>query len=111
MRRLILFAGIICSLCFLSCNKKEIISGPEQFPVWLQTKINEVVTPFGICNITNVTIIEYNGGKYYHIYAGLWSCAYCELFDEKGNRPVWDGKGWGDFYTKKKDIQTVPACK
>jgi hypothetical protein len=36
---------------------------------------------------------------------------YCELFDEQGNRPVWDSKGWEDFFAKKKDLQTVPACK
>lgn len=111
MRRLILFAGIILLLSFPSCDKKDLITGPEEFPGWLQLKIAELVTPFGICNITDVTIIEYNGKKYYHIYAGLWSCMYCQLFDEQGNRPDWDSKGWEDFSAKKKDIQTVPACK
>ena len=111
MRRLILLLYFSALFGFLSCDKKEIVESPEQFPVWLQEKISELVTPSNICNITDVTIIQYNGKKYYHIYAGLWSCMYCELFDEQGNRPVWDGKGWGDFYTKKKDIQTVPACK
>jgi len=111
MRRLILLGGIIMLLSFPSCDKKDLITGPEEFPVWLQLKIEELVTPFSICNITDVTIIEYNGKKYYHIYAGLWSCAYCQLFDEQGGRPDWDSKGWEDFFAKKKDIQTVPACK
>lgn len=111
MRRLILCATIILMISFLSCDKKDTITGPEEFPAWLQLKIAELVTPFSICNITDVTIIEYNGKKYYNIYAGLWSCVYCQLFDEQGNRPDWDSKGWEDFFTKKKDIQTVAACK
>ena len=111
MRRLFLFSGIFLLLSFLSCDKKDLITGPEEFPAWLQLKIEELVTPFSICNITDVTIIEYNGKKYYHIYAGLWSCMYCQLFDEQGNRPDWDSKGWEDFFAKMKDIQIVPACK
>jgi hypothetical protein len=111
MRRLFLFYGIFLLLSFLSCDKKDLNTGPEEFPAWLQLKIAELVTPFSICNITDVTIIEYNGKKYYHIYAGLWSCMYCQLFDEQGNRPDLDNKGWEDFFAKKKDIQTVPACK
>ncbi|HZK94271.1 MAG TPA: hypothetical protein VFC67_08695 [Prolixibacteraceae bacterium] len=111
MRRLIFFTGIFLLLNFLSCDKKDTITGPDELPVWLQLKITELVTPNGICNITDVTIIEYNGKKYYHIYAGLWSCVYCQLFDEQGNRPDWDSKGWEDFFAKEKDIQTVPACK
>ena len=110
MKRLLYFLSLLLILT-LPCCKKDAISGPEEFPGWLQIKIAELVTPLGICNITDVTIIEYNGKKYYHIYAGLWSCMYCQLFDEDGNRPVWDTKGWEDFHAKKKDIQTVPACK
>jgi hypothetical protein len=111
MRQHILLIGIFLLLSFLSCDKKDTITDPEDFPIWLQAKITELVTPSNLCNITDVTIIEYNGKKYYHIYAGLWSCAYCQLFDEQGNRPDWDSNGWKDFLANKKDIQTVPACK
>jgi len=111
MRRLIIFTTIVLLFGIQSCDKKDLISGPEEFPVWLQLKITELVTPFSICDITDVTIIEYSGKRYYNIYAGLWSCVYCQLFDEQGNRPDWDSKGWEDFFAKKKDIQTVPACK
>lgn len=111
MKRFIFLASVIFLLGVLSCDKKEIIDGPEDFPAWLQTKITELITPNNLCNITDVTIIEYNGKKYYHIYAGLWSCMYCQLFDEQGNRPNWDTNVWNDFFAKKKEIQVVPACK
>jgi len=111
MKRLILFIGFILSLSILSCDKKDLVTGSEEFPEWLQLKITELIPDQRMCEITDVTIIEYNGKKYYHIYAGLWSCRYCQLFDEQGNRPDWDNKGWEDFFAKKKDIQTIPACK
>ena len=111
MKRLILFAGIVLLIGLLSCDKKNIITGPEDFPIWLQIKITELVTPNNICEFTDVTIIEYNGKRYYHIYAGLWSCMYCQLFDEQGNRPDWDTRVWNDFFAKKKEILVIPACK
>ncbi|MCX6237072.1 MAG: hypothetical protein NTY07_05840 [Bacteroidia bacterium] len=111
MRRFILLIGIFLLLSFLSCDKKDTITGPRDFPLWLQAKITELVTPNNICEFTDVTIIEYNGKRYYHIYAGLWSCMYCQLFDEQGNRPDWDTSVWNDFFAKKKEVQVIPACK
>jgi len=111
MKRLILFTTIILLAGILSCDKKDLITGPEEFPVWLQLKITELIPEQNLCAITDVTIIEYNGKKYYHVYCGIWSCMYCHLFDEQGNRPVWDTKVWEDFFANKKEIQTVPACK
>ncbi len=110
MRRFLFLTCIIILIGILSCNKKEKIADPEEFPVWLQQKIIELVPEKNLCQITNVTIIEYNGKKYYHIYCGIWSCMYCQLFDEQGNRPDWTTSEWNDFFAKKKDVQTVPAC-
>lgn len=110
MKRIILLAGIFILLGVFSCDKKEEITGPDDFPVWLQLKIAELVPEQNLCEITSVTIFEYNGKKYYHVYCGIWSCRYCQLFDEQGNRPDWESNVWNDFFARKKDIQTVPAC-
>ena len=111
MKRLAFFTTIMLLIGLLSCNKKEETPVSKDFPEWLQLKITELVPEQNLCAITDVTIIEYNGKRYYHVYCGIWSCMYCQLFDEQGNRPVWDSTGWEDFFANKKEIQTVPACK
>ncbi len=111
MKRLILLIAIILSVGILSCDKKDLINGPDELPSWLKLKIAELVPEQNLCNITTVTIIEYNGKKYYYLYCMIWSCAWCHLFDEQGNRPAWTTCQWDDFFAGKKDVQTVPACK
>jgi hypothetical protein len=110
VKRLFLFVGVFLILGVLSCDKKDEETNPDQFPEWLQTKIKELTSEFDLCEITNVTIIEYNGKKYYHVYCGIWSCMYCQLFDENGYRPDWETTDWNDFSANKKEIKTLPAC-
>jgi hypothetical protein len=109
MKRLPVFILILLLIGLGSCKKDE-ISTSDQFPAWLQAKITELVPEQNLCEITEVTIIEYNGAKYYHIYCEIWSCMYCQLFDGNGNRPNWDENGWNNFFAKQKAIKTVPAC-
>jgi hypothetical protein len=111
MKRFLFLTCIIILIGILSCNKKEKIADTVEFPGWLHLKITELITDQHLCEITTVTFIEYNGNKYYHIYCGIWSCMYCQLFDEQGNRPDWGSKEWEDFMANKKQIWTVPACK
>lgn len=93
-----------------ACNKEE-ITNSDQFPEWLQTKIAELIPDQRSCSITNVTIIEYKGKKYFHVYCGIWSCVYCQLFDEEGNRPAWETAEWNDFHANQKVIKSIPACQ
>lgn len=110
MKRFPAFILSVLLICLYSC-KKDDHPANEQFPEWLQAKITELTSVQDICSITDVTTIEYNGKVYYHIYCGLWSCMYCEFFDEKGNRPNWDTNDWNDFQAKQKVIKTVPSCQ
>jgi len=89
MKRLPAFVLIVLLIGLYSC-KKDDHSANSQSPEWLQAKITELTSEFDLCKYTDVTTIEYNGKMYYHIYCGAWSCVYCQLFDEKGNRPNWD---------------------
>lgn len=109
MKRLPAFILVVLLTGLYSC-KKDDHSANEPFPEWLQAKITELTSVQNVCSITDVTIYEYKGERYYHIYCGLWSCMYCEFFDEKGNRPNWDTNNWNDFQANKKVIKTVPAC-
>ena len=109
MKRLLYFICIFIPLWLvISCEKEE--TSPDQFPGWLKEKITELVGD-KLCEITDVTIIRYNGEKYYHIYCGIWSCMYCQVFDEHGKRPDWDEKGWNEFMAHQEVIRKVPACQ
>ncbi len=110
MGRLIKFIFIFAFLVAFSCHKKEETLVSKELPEWLQLKIAELVPDQKLCEITDVTFIEYKGQIYYHVYCGIWSCMYCQLFDQQGNRPNWDSDVWQDFLAKKREIQTVPAC-
>lgn len=110
MKQLFLFACLCLILSTLSCDKKDEITDDDQFPAWLQTKITELTSEFDLCKMTDVTIIEYKGERYYHIYCGLWSCMYCQLFDEHGNKPNWSNNDFNDFLANKKEIKVLPAC-
>ena len=101
---------LIFFLLGLDSCKKEENQAPDQFPEWLQTKITELTSESNLCKFTDVTIIEFQEKRYYHIYCGVWSCMYCQLFDEQGNRPTWDNVEWNDFFANKKEIKIVPAC-
>jgi hypothetical protein len=114
---LIMIKKILFSTCIfllllgiLACDKNEEITNPDQYPQWLKTKIKELTSESNLCENTDVTIIEFKGDRYYNVYCGLWSCIFCQLFDEKGNHPDWNSDQWEDFHAKKKDIKVLPAC-
>lgn len=73
-------------------------------------KVAEVISEFNRCELTNVEIINFEGKTYYNISCAIWNCIYCQLFDEKGNHPIWNSNEWNDFLANKKVIKTVPAC-
>ena len=109
MKRILYLLSLIMMLSVFACDKKE-TTDTNQLPVWLKQKITELVPDQKLCEITTVTVIELHGKRFYHVYCGIWSCMYCHLFDENGNRPEWDNEGWSDFAANKKEIKIVPAC-
>lgn len=111
MKRSVLFICIFTFLFAISCHKEAETNVSKEIPAWLQLKIKELLPEQALCEISAVTFIEYNGKLYYHLYCGIWSCMYCQFFDEQGNRPVWSSEVWQDFEAKKREILVVPACK
>lgn len=110
MKRLFFYFIIFLLLGVPSCNKKDEIIPPDQFPEWLEVKISELTSESRYCDITDVTYIEYKGKLYYHIYCGLWSCIYCHLYDENGIRVNLEPTEWQEFTANMKEIKTMPAC-
>lgn len=109
MKSLLVTSLFVLLLVPGSCRKDD-TPADDQFPAWLQTRITELTSEFDLCKMTDVTILEYKGKKYYHVYCGLWSCRYCQLFDENGDRPTFTNTEWNDFLANKKEIKTLPAC-
>jgi hypothetical protein len=109
-RRLTGLVFIAAFLALFSCHKKEEITVSKEFPGWLRIKIAGLIPDEPLCKISEVTTIQYKGKIYYHVYCGLWSCMYCQLFDEQGNRPDWKDEDWQDFFANKKELRTDPAC-
>lgn len=111
MKRLFIIACAIFLVGILSCKKKDEITLPDQFPEWLQAKITALTSDKNICSITDVTITEHKGKRYYNVYCGLWSCVYCQFFDEQGNHPIWETNEFSDFLKSGKVIKVLPACQ
>ncbi len=107
MKRLI-FISLFLLFLLPTCKKDE-ITNPDQLPEWVLLKAKELVPDQKLLKITDITIIEYKGELFYHIYCGIWSCMYCQLFDKHGVHPNWDSSQWNDFSANQKIIKTVPA--
>lgn len=110
MKRFVHIACLFLLFGALSCKDNEEITPSDQYPEWLQLKITELISNGNDCEITDLTIYEFKGKKYYHIYNGLWSCGYCELYDESGNHLSGTQEERDDFYANKKELKKVPAC-
>ena len=64
----------------MSCEKED--TPNTEIPEWLQPRIEELEN-FDFCFDCSLTQITYQDEYYYHIYCGLWSCMYCELYQPK----------------------------
>ena len=111
MKRFILIILLIIPLWSGNSCKKEETPVQTQIPEWLQQKIPELIPDQKLCDITYITIYRYGRETYYHVYCMIWSCMYCQFFDEKGNRPDWDQKEWDNFHSGSREIKKVKACQ
>lgn len=104
--RYLLFISLLL-LSFISCQKEEL---NEEIPEWLQPRIEELENS-DYCFDCKVTRYMYNEIYYFHVYCGLWSCMYCELYDEQGNL-VQSAQSFDfeDFLAKKTDELIVWSC-
>ena len=105
MKKIFLIA--VTFLLSLSCQKDE-ISEPV-IPEWLKPKIENFEKP-GQCYGCSVTRIEYNNQWYYHLYCGIWSCMYCQLYNSEGNLVSWDQEQFNDFFRMKKNETVIWQC-
>ena len=105
MNKIINFLAVI--LFLISCQKEEVVV--SQVPDWFVPIIQNLENS-GQCFDCSITRITYNNKTYYHLYCGLWSCMYCNLFDSQGNLVEWKEGEFDDFLKNKKDDTVIWQC-
>ena len=95
-------------LLFFSCKKEETTTNKD-IPNWLLPKI-ESLENSGQCYSCSVTRITFESEYYYHLYCGLWSCVYCQVYDKNGELVDWSNTKFSDFLEKKTDETIIWKC-
>ena len=90
-----------------SCEKEETTN--SEITEWLQPRIEELEnSEHCFCSLTRIT---YKKEYYYHIYCGIWSCMYCQLYNKNGELVnEIEGFDFEDFFTNKKDEVVLWSC-
>lgn len=89
-----------------ACQKEQLDSKPE----WLAAKVDELIDD-QFCDITTVTVYEYEGAYYYHIYCQVWSCLFCNVYDADGNQISFADEAYTNFMDEKEEVEEYPACE
>src|SRR4030042_2776752 len=93
-------------ITFMSCQKDnsvELFNYERDTPVWLKEKIDSMSTNHYYYG-TKVYRYEWNGEFTYHIMIPISSCAYCELYDQDGNKiQITDDDLFSDFQQNRRN--------
>lgn len=92
-------------LSFAGCQHDTALAPGQlekDIPVWLQIKINSISTDQFYYS-SEVYRYEWNEKNVYHIMVPLSSCAFCELYSEKGNVLNLSAEEFSDFIENKKN--------
>jgi hypothetical protein len=94
---------LFLALLTICCNESNSVSYDNDTPAWLRQKIDDMSVNI---NYYGARIYRYEWtGKYiYHIMIPISSCAYCEVYDQFGNKVIFkDDYMFQDFITNKKN--------
>lgn len=93
-------------LVILSCQKENTVEPfnyERDTPVWLKEKINNMSTNHDYYG-TKIYKYDWNRIYVYHIMIPINSCAYCELYDQNGNKiQIADDTMFTDFQNNRKN--------
>jgi len=101
----VIFISSFLFVTFLSCQKDN-ATDPFNYerdtPVWLKEKIDSISANnnyFG----SKVYRYEWRQKYAYHIMIPISSCAYCELYEQSGNKMKLNSDMFADFLRNKKN--------
>ena len=97
------FFLLISTIGCVKENSVEPFNFDKDTPTWLKNKIDSISTDMQYYG-TKVFRYDWNKSYVYHIMIPISSCAYCELYDSRGNKilPMND-KLFQDFLNHKKN--------
>lgn len=98
--------GLIIFGCF-ACDNEEF----DNKPSWMDEKVDAVLSEKDDCEITTVTVYQYNDELYYNIYCGYWSCMFCHLYNADGEKVDLSQEDFNDFNDLKEKLEEFPACE
>ncbi len=84
MRRIVIIAAIL-SLPLISCQVENSVNYEKDTPVWLKAKIDSMANDLEYYG-TKVYRYQWHRSFVYQIEIPISSCAYCELYDEYGEK-------------------------
>jgi hypothetical protein len=94
-----LIISIIVTLSFLSCNKEE----DEQInPQWLKAMTDTIRTKDYYWGST-IYRHDWKSKYYYHLMIPISSCAYCNVYDENGEKVNWSTENSQDYMQNRKN--------
>ena len=95
-------------LLFISCEKKQ--DQEAVMPEWLE-EIIEGKNQNDFCYYWSATRYLWNGQYYYELYSPLSSCYKCDVFNESGERIIWETyEEIEDYELNRKDETILWVC-
>ncbi len=92
----------------VACEKKS--QQQDQLPEWLEIILDES-TNNDFCQYWSVTRYSFRDSYYYELFNPLSSCLFCDVYDEEGNRMVWDDHEDMNAYVENRtDVTLVWEC-
>ncbi len=87
-------------------NPAEPVNYDKDIPVWLK-QIIVVMTEDQDYYGTKVYRYEWNGKFIYHIMIPISSCAYCEVYDQEGNKITFENDSAFEEFIKNRINETL----
>jgi hypothetical protein len=103
----VLFISTLLFLLIIACHHDNGVKPAENIPVWLDAKIDSMS---GNLYYAGSVICRYTWNKafVYHIDIPVSSCAYCELYDQRGAKiQITNDAQFKDFLNNKTNAVVI----
>jgi thioredoxin-related protein len=98
MKKFVIIIGILI-FSFLSCKKDNV----EQInPQWINTMVDTIKTQDSYWG-SIIYRHDWKSKYYYHLMIPLSSCAYCNVYDENGEKVNWSTENSQDYMQNRKN--------
>jgi hypothetical protein len=97
----------LAALFFLSnCHKDTSPITTIETPDWLLSYIEEIEDDPSYYGAI-IYLYSWKEKYYYDVHVGFRSCSVCEVYNQSGEKIVWDNKSALDYSNNRKEIKVV----